>query len=121
MVRRPPRSTRTDTLCPYTTLFRSRRRSGLRARRLLIRPEASAEERVGDVTPTYGWSGSTGSLRRPSPSRPERPSPFTFCFTPPPSSARLPIWRVVPVPRRDVILAGFSLPLLSFGVRKRIV
>src|SRR3546814_11223878 len=25
MVRRPPRSTRTDTLLPYTTLFRSRR------------------------------------------------------------------------------------------------
>src|SRR3546814_4470741 len=25
MVRRPPRSTRTDTLFPYTTLFRSRR------------------------------------------------------------------------------------------------
>src|SRR3546814_13220127 len=25
MVRRPPRSTRTDTLCPYTTLFRSGR------------------------------------------------------------------------------------------------
>src|SRR3546814_3462883 len=24
MTRRPPRSTRTDTLCPYTTLFRSR-------------------------------------------------------------------------------------------------
>src|SRR3546814_14254104 len=24
MMRRPPRSTRTDTLCPYTTLFRSR-------------------------------------------------------------------------------------------------
>src|SRR3546814_2549445 len=24
MERRPPRSTRTDTLCPYTTLFRSR-------------------------------------------------------------------------------------------------
>src|SRR3546814_6136445 len=23
-IRRPPRSTRTDTLCPYTTLFRSR-------------------------------------------------------------------------------------------------
>src|SRR3546814_7705454 len=27
MIRRPPRSTRTDTLFPYTTLFRSRRRS----------------------------------------------------------------------------------------------
>src|SRR3546814_9479845 len=27
MIRRPPRSTRTDTLFPYTTLFRSQRRS----------------------------------------------------------------------------------------------
>src|SRR3546814_2212844 len=26
MIRRPPRSTRTDTLCPYTTLFRSLKR-----------------------------------------------------------------------------------------------
>src|SRR3546814_2722983 len=25
MIRQPPRSTRTDTLCPYTTLFRSAR------------------------------------------------------------------------------------------------
>src|SRR3546814_13450078 len=31
MIRRPPRSTRTDTLFPYTTLFRSRRRSNRRA------------------------------------------------------------------------------------------
>src|SRR3546814_6537503 len=28
MIRRPPRSTRTDTLFPYTTLFRSGRRRG---------------------------------------------------------------------------------------------
>src|SRR3546814_19788275 len=28
MIRRPPRSTRTDTLFPYTTLFRSRDRGG---------------------------------------------------------------------------------------------
>src|SRR3546814_7344672 len=28
MMRRPPRSTRTDTLFPYTTLFRSDRRTG---------------------------------------------------------------------------------------------
>src|SRR3546814_20356072 len=27
MIRRPPRSTRTDTLVPYTTLFRSRERA----------------------------------------------------------------------------------------------
>src|SRR3546814_7707480 len=32
MIRRPPRSTRTDTLFPYTTLFRSDRR-GVRRRR----------------------------------------------------------------------------------------
>src|SRR3546814_17142350 len=30
MIRRPPRSTRTDTLFPYTTLFRSDRRAGQR-------------------------------------------------------------------------------------------
>src|SRR3546814_4961612 len=29
MIRRPPRSTRTDTLFPYTTLFRSARHVGL--------------------------------------------------------------------------------------------
>src|SRR3546814_12598693 len=33
MIRRPPRSTRTDTLFPYTTLFRSGRRPGRAARR----------------------------------------------------------------------------------------
>src|SRR3546814_14638515 len=32
MIRRPPRSTRTDTLFPYTTLFRSIRRSSPRRR-----------------------------------------------------------------------------------------
>src|SRR3546814_14979053 len=33
MIRRPPRSTRPDTLFPYTTLFRSRReQSGVRSR-----------------------------------------------------------------------------------------
>src|SRR3546814_7774422 len=31
MLRRPPRSTRTDTLFPYTTRFRSRRRAAVRA------------------------------------------------------------------------------------------
>src|SRR3546814_21133115 len=44
MIRRPPRSTRTDTLFPYTTLFRSRAGSGrtdiwlsLRLRRVRLR------------------------------------------------------------------------------------
>src|SRR3546814_10069834 len=34
MIRRPPRSTRTDTLFPYTTLFRSPRRGRVRRARL---------------------------------------------------------------------------------------
>src|SRR3546814_9038262 len=33
MIRRPPRSTRTDTLFPYTTLFRSRHRTARRTQR----------------------------------------------------------------------------------------
>src|SRR3546814_8769214 len=33
MIRRPPRSTRTDTLFPYTTLFRSRHGNGKRCPR----------------------------------------------------------------------------------------
>src|SRR3546814_18566423 len=43
MTRRPPRSTRTDTLFPYTTLFRSGRplRAAERARRR--RPRAGAD------------------------------------------------------------------------------
>src|SRR3546814_3222313 len=38
MIRRPPRSTRTDTLFPYTTLFRSWRRQ----RRLRSTPAAAS-------------------------------------------------------------------------------
>src|SRR3546814_11538402 len=36
MIRRPPRSTRTDTLCPYTTLFRSGRARMSRPKLLLL-------------------------------------------------------------------------------------
>src|SRR3546814_871593 len=43
MIRRPPRSTRTDTLFPYTTLFRSPRMTG-RAQRV----------RLGDVVARLG-------------------------------------------------------------------
>src|SRR3546814_9685113 len=37
MIRRPPRSTRTDTLFPYTTLFRSRRGAAVPQRRIAVR------------------------------------------------------------------------------------
>src|SRR3546814_4428346 len=36
MIRRPPRSTRTDTLFPYTTLFRSRPSPPRRSRRATV-------------------------------------------------------------------------------------
>src|SRR3546814_8487716 len=39
MIRRPPRSTRTDTLFPYTTLFRSRQRHGRAADRAWCEPD----------------------------------------------------------------------------------
>src|SRR3546814_4592854 len=42
MIRRPPRSTRTDTLFPYTTLFRSRRG-------LLSRFETTPDVHYGDL------------------------------------------------------------------------
>src|SRR3546814_6947686 len=45
MIRRPPRSTRTDTLFPYTTLFRSKD--------LQRSPLFGANWQVGDLAPTY--------------------------------------------------------------------
>src|SRR3546814_20857586 len=46
MIRRPPRSTRTDTLFPYTTLFRSGHDAGLPGRRLLLERGAGPLEGV---------------------------------------------------------------------------
>src|SRR3546814_15941496 len=44
MIRRPPRSTRTDTLFPYTTLFRSEVRAG---RPFRATPVPPGEQRTG--------------------------------------------------------------------------
>src|SRR3546814_6549575 len=44
MIRRPPRSTRTDTLFPYTTLFRSRFSAGI-TRNILYRNVAEPRRR----------------------------------------------------------------------------
>src|SRR3546814_17470476 len=41
MIRRPPRSTRTDTLFPYTTLFRSANRCGHRLDSAATEPSES--------------------------------------------------------------------------------
>src|SRR3546814_1177182 len=54
MIRRPPRSTRTDTLFPYTTLFRSCNRPAQRAVEIGIvepgeQPDRGQPARPGDL------------------------------------------------------------------------
>src|SRR3546814_8371898 len=49
MIRRPPRSTRTDTLFPYTTLFRSNASAAPR--------DASGLQRKSDFTATFDRHG----------------------------------------------------------------
>src|SRR3546814_9237516 len=59
MIRRPPRSTRTDTLFPYTTLFRSP-------------PPSSALP--GAPAPEVGWPQPPPSSTKP-PTSPQSPPP----------------------------------------------
>src|SRR3546814_1719821 len=59
MRRRPPRSTRTDTLFPYTTLFRSPRRSGPPAG-----SAGAARTACGSVAVRYPWSDPRASKRK---------------------------------------------------------
>src|SRR3546814_17557871 len=62
MIRRPPRSTRTDTLFPYTTLFRSavKRLGGALARR--IAGEAPILKQPGDGLGTLQAEDEAGKL-----------------------------------------------------------
>src|SRR3546814_15606065 len=53
MIRRPPRSTRTDTLFPYTTLFRSQCRAILRSKCGAIRCPLSVNLRYFTMPPEY--------------------------------------------------------------------
>src|SRR3546814_11187966 len=72
MIRRPPRSTRTDTLFPYTTLFRSGRRDrrAVAGRQDSIAPDPDAHHRPRPV-----WTGTSGQTAPPGagPSRPPVP------------------------------------------------
>src|SRR3546814_15447153 len=78
MIRRPPRSTRTDTLFPYTTLFRSLPRQWPRRGRATAGRRRTAREGVGgrrrrwaagpDSGSAPARGGNAGSAgRRPAP------------------------------------------------------
>src|SRR3546814_3614803 len=57
MIRRPPRSTRTDTRFPYTTLFRSTERLGAQGTVLGGgRYDGLIETLGGPHTPAVGWA-----------------------------------------------------------------
>src|SRR3546814_6383836 len=58
MMRRPPRSTRTDTLFPYTTLFRTQRGKPRLAERLILRDRPAL---CGRCFITHGKQGSPTS------------------------------------------------------------
>src|SRR3546814_1438959 len=49
MIRRPPRSTRTDTLFPYTTLFRSRQIGDILAHRQIGIDESAGRRLIGRI------------------------------------------------------------------------
>src|SRR3546814_9666037 len=71
MIRRPPRSTRTDTLFPYTTLFRSDAAadsprlttSCCQLRRLLRQSSAPVQRRAPDQAPSCLRGPSTGPYK----------------------------------------------------------
>src|SRR3546814_12773050 len=64
MIRRPPRSTRTDTLFPYTTLFRSRHRV------LLDQPDDQRADVAADAARPAGGQDAADQRRQMSEHRP---------------------------------------------------
>src|SRR3546814_16746159 len=84
MIRRPPRSTRTDTLFPYTTLFRSHRDRGDASTQLqdldrLVQPHLLVECQVIGV----GRAGDLGSACGPGEQIPEHRVALQPGFGPP--------------------------------------
>src|SRR3546814_9740654 len=58
MIRRPPRSTRTDTLFPYTTLFRSAKRYTFDVSNMRIENGVGVDEKTSDRSGARRWSNS---------------------------------------------------------------
>src|SRR3546814_17106536 len=118
MIRRPPRSTRTDTLFPYTTLFRSEARDrdaglvgGLDDHRALGRGQFDAVDEDGDLVRRQVGVDGLGAHAAtafgttvPSRSSSPRNRPFTLAYStsfqswrrkprtgPPPASPHAPL------------------------------
>src|SRR3546814_2349584 len=62
MIRRPPRSTRTDTLFPYTTLFRSENPTALYVDGVLIPDQCQGFRDLSDVAQINVLKGPQGTL-----------------------------------------------------------
>src|SRR3546814_10928323 len=96
MIRRPPRSTRTDTRCPYSTLFRSRA-----ADQPFLISDAGDRQRVqhalrlGDALWTDTVSGEQGDQHGATPSNASPP-----LMTPPPPAQE---FRRPPLDRTSVV------------------
>src|SRR3546814_12908060 len=97
MIRRPPRSTRTDTLFPYTTLFRSLARSD---------GEVAARSADGGAMTRRCGSSTTASRRSPSPWLRHRED--YVCHSPT-NSDQSPVSRAYPV---QVMRSDLSTPSL---------
>src|SRR3546814_5206206 len=70
MIRRPPRSTRTDTLFPYTTLFRSAEPAAADLGRLRRRGDRSSD-RIARLSRPARRAGAAGAVR-PAAAHPRR-------------------------------------------------
>src|SRR3546814_18366437 len=66
MIRRPPRSTRTDTLFPYTTLFRSDRQGGGRNAQSAATPALWRRRRLLSVEGADAGAAQGGTGRTPA-------------------------------------------------------
>src|SRR3546814_20996103 len=73
IIRRPPRSTRTDTLFPYTTLFRSHRLGHVAEHRTAVQTLRVAEYRI--QSNAHAETAVTGKLPIPPGCRGWRPCP----------------------------------------------
>src|SRR3546814_8755995 len=100
MIRRPPRSTRTDTLFPYTTLFRSVRGHGVAEQQV----HRTADQEDDDPYPVHRIPYSAGDvpgwdLLRPVPYRRSAPASAASSFARPgqeryqPNAVSLPLDR----------------------------